>query len=85
VRDATLELGLDLVAPVSVAPASLPIVVAQVLSGRADGSRYLLGHDLDRVEVVCDLPLPLHVDGEDLGDVAAVLFTSERAAVSVLA
>jgi diacylglycerol kinase family enzyme len=83
-RDATFENGLDLLAPVAVTPASLPFAVARVLSGRARGARYLRGHDLDRIEVVCDVPLPLHVDGEDLGDVESAVFEAERAAVSVL-
>jgi diacylglycerol kinase family enzyme len=84
VREATFEEGLDLVAPVAVAPASLPLTVVRVLSGRARGDRFLRGHDLDRIEVRCDAPLPLHVDGEDLGDVEHATFEAERAAVSVL-
>ena len=32
----------------------------------------------------CDRPLPLHVDGEDLGDVEQAVFEAERDAVSVL-
>jgi hypothetical protein len=32
-----------------------------------------IGHDLDRIEVVCDAPLPLHADGEDLGDAERAL------------
>jgi len=35
--------------------------------------------------VRCDAPLPLQVDGEDLGDVDSVLFEAERDAVSILA
>jgi diacylglycerol kinase family enzyme len=35
--------------------------------------------------VRCDRPLPLQVDGEDLGDVDEALFEAERGAVSVLA
>jgi diacylglycerol kinase family enzyme len=45
----------------------------------------LYGHDLDRIEVRSDRPLPLQVDGEDLGDVEAVVFEAERDAVWVLA
>jgi diacylglycerol kinase family enzyme len=44
----------------------------------------LAAHDLDRLEVTCDRPLPLQADGEDLGDVAEALFEAERAAVTVL-
>jgi hypothetical protein len=36
------------------------------------------------VEVRCDQPLPLQVDGEDLGDVTEALFEAERRSVSVL-
>jgi diacylglycerol kinase family enzyme len=44
-----------------------------------------IGHDLDRIEVVCDRPLALQADGEDLGDVEQAVFECERGAVSVLA
>jgi diacylglycerol kinase family enzyme len=84
-RDAEFDRGLDLVAPVEVAPAYLPSVAARVLSGRAQDRRFLREHDLDRIEIRCDVPLPLHVDGEDLGDVERAVFEAERAAVSVLA
>ena len=30
------------------------------------------------------MPMPLHADGEDLGDVEEVVFEAERNAVSVL-
>jgi len=56
-----------------------------LLRGHPRAADVLLGHDLDRIEIVCDSPLPLHVDGEDLGDVEQALFEAERAAVSVLA
>jgi diacylglycerol kinase family enzyme len=81
---ARLELGLGLVAPTEVAPATLLPVAVQVLSGRARARRFLLGHDLDRIEIRCDLPLPVHVDGEDLGDLDSVIFEAERGAVELL-
>jgi diacylglycerol kinase family enzyme len=84
-RYARFELGLDLVAPVKVGPATVPIAVARVLGGWVGGDGYLVGHDLDRIEVRGDGPLALHVDGEDLGDVEHAMFEAERAAVSVLA
>lgn len=84
-RDAVFDRGLDLVAPVEVVPVSLPSVAVRVLSGRAGGRRFVREHDLDRIEIACDLALPLHVDGEDLGDVEHASFEAERAAVSVLA
>ena len=83
-REAVFDRGLDLVAPIEVAPASLPSVAARVLSGHAGDRRFLREHDLDRIEVACDSPLPLHVDGEDLGDVERTVFEAERDAVSVL-
>jgi len=81
---ASFERGLDLVAPLAVRPLALPATVVRVLSGRGSGC-CLSGHDLDRIEVACDRPLPLHADGEDLGDAEHVVFEAERAAVSVLA
>jgi len=81
---AEFELGLDLAAPRRVRPAALPVTAARVLSGRVLGGGFLHGHDLDRIEIACDLPLPLHADGEDLGDVEHAVFEAERGAVSVL-
>ncbi|HEU5215079.1 MAG TPA: diacylglycerol kinase family protein [Gaiellaceae bacterium] len=83
-RSAAFDRGLDLVAPVEVAPVSLPSVAARVLSGRADARRFLREHDLDRIEIRCDVPQPLHVDGEDIGDVERAVFEAERDAVSAL-
>jgi diacylglycerol kinase family enzyme len=82
--EATFEQGLDFVAPIKVAPVSIAPTVVRVLSGRARGERFLRGHDLDRIEIACDFPLPLHADGEDLGDVEGAVFEAERDAVSVL-
>lgn len=82
-RGASFEDGLDLVAPCRVTPARLPRLLAY-LAGAPRPPWLLRGHDLDRVELVCDRPLPLQVDGEDLGDVDRLLCTCERAAVAVL-
>ena len=41
-------------------------------------------HDVDRLVVRCDEPLPLQADGEDLGDVTEAVFEAERDAISVL-
>jgi diacylglycerol kinase family enzyme len=82
--EAELEQGLDLVAPTRVTRSSLVPTVARVLGGHVGGARFLRGHDLDRIEVRCDSPLPLHADGEDLGDVEQATFEAERSAVSVL-
>jgi diacylglycerol kinase family enzyme len=62
---------------------SLPRLAFTLLTGRMRrGVLYL--HDQDRVEIVCDRPMPLQADGEDLGDVAEAVFEAERGAVSVL-
>ena len=85
VPDAQFELGLDFVAPAEVRPLRLPAVAVRALAGRLKGSsQALAGHDLDRIEVTCDAPLPLQADGEDLGDVQRVVFEAERDAISVL-
>jgi diacylglycerol kinase family enzyme len=84
--DARFELGLDFAAPGQVTAVSSALLFARVLAGRgmAGASGVLSGHDLDRIEVVCDVPLPLQADGEDLGDVTGVVFEAERDAVTVL-
>src|SRR5262245_2331304 len=84
--EARFELGLDLVAPRGVSPAALPRLMSYILVGRglADAKDVLYGHDLDRIEIVCDHPMPLQVDGEDLGDVTSALFEAERGAANVL-
>lgn len=84
VPGAHFEEGLDLVAPVRVRRRSLLPLALSILSGHSRGRRNTLyGHDLDRVEIVCDVPMALQADGEDLGDVEGAVFEAERAAVSV--
>jgi diacylglycerol kinase family enzyme len=83
-REARFELGLDLVAPIRLRRRTLVGTALRILTGRIRTGPYLYGHDLDRVEIACDHPMPLHSDGEDLGDVERVVFEAERAAVSVL-
>lgn len=84
VPNAHFEDGLDLVAPVRVRRRSLLPFALSILSGRSQGRmNTLYGHDLDRVEIVCDRPMALQADGEDLGDVEGVVFEAERGAVSV--
>jgi diacylglycerol kinase family enzyme len=84
--DARFELGLDLVAPRQVRPAAIPRLVRFVLRGEGQqrAEEIVYAHDVDRIEVRCDSPQPLQVDGEDLGDVRAVTFEAERDAVSFL-
>ena len=83
-RGADLEAGLDLLAPRSFRARSLPGAVSYLLTGRT-WLPLLHLHDVDRIEIRCDAPMPLQLDGEDLGDAASVLLEAERDAVSVLA
>ena len=81
--DAVFEEGLDFLAPVSLTPRTLPPLLLALATGRP-ARNALRGHDLDRIDVRCDRPLPLQVDGEDLGDVTEGHFEAERDAISVL-
>lgn len=85
VPDARLELGIDVVAPTRVRPTRLPALLRYAFTGRRRPAWVLAAHDLDRLVVRCDRPVPLQADGEDLGDVAEAVFEAERGAVSVLA
>jgi len=81
--EAVFEAGLDFLAPVKVTPRNVTPLLFAIARGRPAGNA-LRGHDLDRVEVRCDRPLPLQVDGEDLGDVTEAVFEAERRSISVL-
>jgi diacylglycerol kinase family enzyme len=85
-REASFEGGLDLVAPTRVRGRDVPRMVLLAFgAGHPARARDLLyAHDADRLEIVCDRPLPLQADGEDLGDVEHAVFEAERAAVTVL-
>jgi len=84
--EARFELGLDVVAPQRVTASTLPRLLRYAFTGRgqreAEGVVY--AHDLDRLEIACDRPLPLQADGEDLGDVELAVFEAERGAARVL-
>lgn len=84
--EASFETGLDLVAPVRMRGRDLPRTVFHGLGGgrRSRARSLLYAHDADRLDVVCDRPLPLQADGEDLGDVEHAVFEAERQAVTVL-
>jgi diacylglycerol kinase family enzyme len=82
-RGARIDGGLDLLAPRSLRVRSLPGAVRYLLTGKT-GLPLVLLHDSDRIEVRCDVPMPLQLDGEDVGDVTEVVFEAERDAVSVL-
>ncbi len=85
--EARFELGLDLVAPRLVQPRSLARLLGYAVMGRGQEAApdVIYGHDLDRIEIRCDEPMPLQADGEDLGDVEEAVFEAERDAVAVIA
>lgn len=78
---ARFEGGLDVVAPERLTPLTLPLLAWWAL-GR--GGRQVRAHDVDRLEIVCAAPLPMQLDGEDVGDVEHVVVEAERDAVAVL-
>jgi diacylglycerol kinase family enzyme len=81
--EARFERGLEVVAPRRVRARAIPrLTAAAVLGRRAPGVIYK--HDLDRIEIRARAPLPLQVDGEDLGDVEGAVFECERGALTVL-
>ena len=83
---ARFELGLDLFAPERVRAATLPRLLRHIVTGShpAGPPGVFYAHDVDRIEVACDRPLPLQADGEDLGDVEHAVFEAERGAIDVL-
>ncbi|HEX7527452.1 MAG TPA: hypothetical protein VF327_14145, partial [Gaiellaceae bacterium] len=81
---ARFEAGIDLVAPSRVRARDVPRIISWIVRGNGYPSWVMTGHDLDRVEVHCDHPLPLQADGEDLGTFDEVVFEARRDAVSVL-
>ena len=81
--EAVFEEGLDFLAPVSITPRTLPPLLLALATGRP-ARNALRGHDLDRIEVRADRPIPLQADGEDLGDVTEAVFEAERNSITVL-
>jgi diacylglycerol kinase family enzyme len=82
--EASFELGLDFAAPFRITPASLPRLARYAMRGKGEPPGLLRAHDVDRIEITCDRPLPVQVDGEDLGDVEHVVIEAERDAIDVL-
>ncbi|HEU0335629.1 MAG TPA: diacylglycerol kinase family protein [Gaiellaceae bacterium] len=84
--EASFDNGLDVVAPARVRARSLPRLARYAVTGRgqATAADVLYAHDAARVVVRCDAPMPLQLDGEDVGDVTEMVFTSEPDAVTVL-
>ena len=82
-RGARFEAGLDLLAPRVFRPQDLGGAVRYLLTGRTRIPLLTL-RDQDRIGIRSQVPLPLQVDGEDLGDVTEVVLEAERGAVEVL-
>jgi diacylglycerol kinase family enzyme len=82
--EAVFDAGLDFLAPRSLTPRNLAPLLFALATGRPARNAFR-GHDLDAIEVRCDVPLPLQADGEDLGDVTHAVFEAERQAVTVVA
>ena len=84
VPEASFDEGLAVVAPVRLRARNLPRLALLGRGGRGVKLEdALAAHDLDRLVVRCDDPLPLQVDGEDAGDVVEAVYEAERAAVTV--
>lgn len=83
--EAQFELGLDIVAPTRVGPLDIVRLMRYMVRGKGQqgASDVIYLHDCDRLSVRCDSPQPLHVDGEDLGDVGEAVFEADRDAISV--
>ena len=84
---ATFEGGLDIVAPIDVGPVTIARLVWSFLlrpaeSGGVRGVHHLT--DQDEVRFTTSEPVPLQVDGEDLGDVAELTVRAERDAIAVI-
>ena len=82
-RGARIDEGLDVIAPRSFKARHLPGAVRYLLTGRTRIPLVVL-RDENRIEIRSDEPLPLQLDGEDVGDVTQAVFEAERDAVSVL-
>ena len=82
--EARFEDGLDFAAPKRVLARHVPWLLLAIVRGKGYGTSVLRGHDLDRIVVHCDQPMPLQSDGEDLGDVEEVVFEARRDAIAVL-
>ena len=85
---ATFEGGLDVVVPSDMRRRHLPRYATQLLVTGSQARRpdkllaYL--HDVDGVRVSCNRPLPMHADGDDLGDVEEAVFGVARNAARIL-
>jgi diacylglycerol kinase family enzyme len=82
-RGASFDLGIDVVAPSAIRTRDVPRLALDLYRGARPRDGLIALHDRDRVVIRCDEPMPLQVDGEDLGDVETAVFEAERDAVQV--
>jgi diacylglycerol kinase family enzyme len=82
--DASFEGGLDIVAPRQVRMRAIPRLATQAVRGGRGSRDVLMQHDLDRIHLRCDRPMPVQVDGEDIGDVVEAEILAQRNALTVL-
>lgn len=82
--EASFEGGLDVVAPRQVRMRAIPRLATQAVRGGHGSRDVLVGHDLDRILLRCDRPMPVQVDGEDIGDVVEAEIVAQRDALTVL-
>jgi diacylglycerol kinase family enzyme len=78
----TFEGGLDAAAPAILRRLSTLRFLG--LAPIARSGPHVVAHDADRIAVRCDAPMPMQVDGEDVGEVTDVVFEAERDALTVL-
>jgi diacylglycerol kinase family enzyme len=83
---ASFEGGLDLVGVRELRPADLPRLAWWLLAHPVQerSANVVTLHDADRIELRCDAPMPLQIDGEDLGDVEEIVAEAERDVLRVL-
>lgn len=82
--DASFEGGLDIVAPREVRVRAIPRLAVRALRGKHGAANVLVGHDLDRILIRCDIPMPAQADGEDIGDLVEAEIIAWRDALTVL-
>ncbi len=77
--------GLDFVGPKRISPLTIPRVLMRGMLGNLHSDTTMVSaQNVDRFVVLCDRPMPLEADGEDLGDVTEAVFEAERDALDVL-
>jgi diacylglycerol kinase family enzyme len=86
--DASFDTGLDLFAVRRMTVATALRLARRMIAGSRAGSTarsLTVAHDLPRLTVRAQRPTPLQIDGEGLGEVAEVSFTSAAEALTVVA